>query len=48
MGEFSNYFGHYLPSGKYLPCLVSLTVPPDTIDVNLEPDKSRILFHNQV
>ncbi|XP_025201620.1 PMS1 protein homolog 1-like isoform X1 [Melanaphis sacchari] len=47
VGEFNNYFGHYLPPGKYLPCLISITIPPETIDVNLEPDKSRILFHNQ-
>ncbi|VVC37340.1 DNA mismatch repair protein, C-terminal,DNA mismatch repair, conserved site,High mobility group box [Cinara cedri] len=47
VGEFSNYFGHYLPPGKYLPCFLSITVPSDTIDINLEPDKSRILFHNQ-
>ncbi|XP_026817988.1 PMS1 protein homolog 1-like [Rhopalosiphum maidis] len=47
VGEFNNYFGHYLPPGKYLPCFISITVPPETIDINLEPDKSRILFHNQ-
>ncbi|KAL5234739.1 hypothetical protein ACI65C_002149 [Semiaphis heraclei] len=47
VGEFNNYFGHYLPPGKYLPCLISITVPPEAIDINLEPDKSRILFHNQ-
>ncbi|XP_060870701.1 PMS1 protein homolog 1-like isoform X3 [Metopolophium dirhodum] len=47
VGEFNNYFGHYLPPGKYLPCLISITIPPETIDINLEPDKSRILFHNQ-
>ncbi|XP_050546179.1 PMS1 protein homolog 1-like isoform X2 [Daktulosphaira vitifoliae] len=47
VGEISNYFGHYLPPGKYLPCLISINVPPETIDVNLEPDKSRIFFHNQ-
>ncbi|XP_025425614.1 PMS1 protein homolog 1-like isoform X2 [Sipha flava] len=47
VGEFNNYFGHYLSPGKYLPCFISLSVPATSIDVNLEPDKSRILFHNQ-
>ncbi|XP_050420572.1 PMS1 protein homolog 1-like [Adelges cooleyi] len=47
VGELTNYFGHYLPTGKYLPCLVSINVPAEDIDVNLEPDKSRLFFHNQ-
>lgn len=42
------YFGVYVPANKNPVCVTSLTVPADCLDVNLEPDKSRIYFKNEV
>jgi len=45
------YFTQALPSSdvvRYPVAFIHLTVPPADVDVNLEPNKTRILLHNQV
>ncbi|CAH1399041.1 unnamed protein product [Nezara viridula] len=42
--EIFSYFGHEIPSGKYPTCLVSIKLPPDSLDVNLEPNKTRVII----
>jgi len=45
------YFTQTLPSSdvvRYPIAFLHLTVPPANIDVNLEPNKSRVLLHNKV
>ncbi|XP_014278531.1 PMS1 protein homolog 1 [Halyomorpha halys] len=42
--EIFSYFGHEVPSGKYPTCLVSIKLPPDCLDVNLEPNKTRVII----
>ena len=45
------YFNQALPSSdvvRYPVAFLHLTVPPADVDVNLEPNKSRVLLHNKV
>jgi len=45
------YFTQALPSSdvvRYPIAFIHLTVPPSNVDVNLEPNKTRVLLHNQV
>lgn len=42
------FFGVYIPAKKYPICVTSLVVPADCLDVNLEPDKTRVYIKNQV
>jgi len=45
------YFNQTFPSSdvvRYPIAFIHLTVPPADIDVNLEPNKTRVLLHNQV
>jgi len=45
------YFNQALPSSdvvRYPVAFIHLTVPPAEVDVNLEPNKTRVLLHNQV
>lgn len=46
--ELTQYFGHYLPISKYPMYIIILTVPANTIDINLEPNKSRVLLQHMV
>lgn len=40
-------YNHLNPSNKYSVCLISIEVPPQELDVNLEPNKTRILLKNE-
>lgn len=42
------YFGVYVPGNKYPLCVTCINLPPDCIDVNLEPNKTRVYLKNQV
>ena len=45
------YFNQALPSSdvvRYPVAFLHLTVPPADVDVNLEPNKSRVLLHDKV
>ncbi|XP_026688287.1 uncharacterized protein LOC113472696, partial [Diaphorina citri] len=42
--EFSECFRSLIPSNKYPVCLVSIEVPSNAVDVNLEPNKTKVLL----
>ena len=35
-------------SGRYPVAMICIDVPPADLDVNLEPNKTAVLFHNMV
>jgi DNA mismatch repair protein MutL len=37
-------YGSYLPDGRFPVAVVCITVPPDTVDVNVHPAKSEVRF----
>ncbi|KAL0270281.1 UNVERIFIED_CONTAM: hypothetical protein PYX00_007744 [Menopon gallinae] len=41
-------YSHLNPTGKYSVCLISIEVPPQELDVNLEPNKTKVLLKNEV
>uniref|UniRef100_A0A1B6IS25 HMG box domain-containing protein n=1 Tax=Homalodisca liturata TaxID=320908 RepID=A0A1B6IS25_9HEMI len=45
--RLSEYFGVYIPAKKYPISVLSLTLPSDCLDVNLEPNKTRVYLKNQ-
>lgn len=46
LDELTQYFGHYLPTNKYPVCIIVFSVPTNTLDVNLEPNKTRVLLQH--
>uniref|UniRef100_A0A8D8WUZ2 PMS1 protein homolog 1 n=1 Tax=Cacopsylla melanoneura TaxID=428564 RepID=A0A8D8WUZ2_9HEMI len=42
--ELSECFRSLIPNNKYPVCLVSMEVPSDAVDVNLEPNKTKVLL----
>ncbi|XP_014254114.2 PMS1 protein homolog 1-like isoform X2 [Cimex lectularius] len=42
--EVYQFFGPLIPVNKYPTCLITISLPPDSLDVNLEPNKTKVLI----
>lgn len=45
--EVCNYFGNEIPAGKYPTCVISLTLPPNALDANYEPNKTKVVITDE-
>lgn len=48
MEEMTHLFASTLPSNKCPLTLISIKLPSQNLDVNLEPDKTRVFIKNHV
>ena len=39
-------YGEFLPSNQAPTCILNLTLPPETLDVNIHPTKTQVAFQN--